>query len=985
MANTIQHKRSSTSGVAPAASGLSQGELAINIADGKLYTKNNSNTVINLGVTSISGTYITPASGNFSNSLKVNGVEVSVSGHNHDKVTSAGSLSTAVFNKTGNVIPKFSVVYINGGQGDQPTINLAIGDGESGSSKTYGITAEAISNMASGTVIVAGALTGVNTDQFNPTAPTGDVNGSGLWLSPSVSGGVTLTKPSAPNHAVYVATIVRTHQNAGVVEVRVQNGFELQELHNVALNGTTNGQFLQYNSASGLWVASSSGNFTNLTINNNQIVTGSGTSNYIPKWTSSSGLLNSSIYIEDSVSAVRFGNNNAGYCYISDDWLGGELGLVNGDQQSIAIRYADGSFAYGGGFGLSSSIIVTSGNVGIGTSAPSEKFEVNGNGVFNSVTAGGNVTLGLNPTFDQYGVFSTTTNPLWIISDLSAMQLVSQYGITIDGDANHTILQPSNVGNVGIGTTTPNYKLDVNGSIGDSTNGLISIQNLYISDSNPGVIVVDAGTNDLNIGGDGTIDINSNVDQQINLNGNTIVAGNLTSNAIIKASGLSSQFLKANGSVDSTSYQPLLTNPVTGTGINNHIAYWNSASGIIADSGQLFWDSTNNRLGLSTNAPATNFHLSGSSDSNHGLIMISGTSTTTHFGLGISDSIPFLANISVGNLSTSVYGWGMFYRLSDGDFALSRKAGSTSWVRSLNIQRSNGNIGIGSGVQATAPAERLVVDGTVRIADGAGRVQFYRGGGTAYDYTIGREGNHLAVSTSIDSSTFRYIQFGYHSGSTWTPQTVINGFNGNIGIGTTSPNNTARLTIAGSGNTSASAGLSIVNSSSTNLMYVRDDGNIGIGTTTPSTKLHVNGIITQSAVHASAGLSTDQTITANSDTVLQLTDKDDPNNWWNASTYRFLPTASGYYFIAAQVNWEPGAGSGQLNIQLRKNGNSFSLCQDTMITNITLTQHVNGIVNLNGSTDYVELTAYTATTNASQIVNGTADRAWTKLEAYKIS
>jgi hypothetical protein len=83
MPNIIQHKRSSISGVVPVATGLSQGELAINIADGKFYTKNNANVVINLGVTSISGTSITPASGNFINSLQVNGTGVSISGHAH--------------------------------------------------------------------------------------------------------------------------------------------------------------------------------------------------------------------------------------------------------------------------------------------------------------------------------------------------------------------------------------------------------------------------------------------------------------------------------------------------------------------------------------------------------------------------------------------------------------------------------------------------------------------------------------------------------------------------------------------------------------------------------------------------------------------------------------------------------------------------------------------------------------------------------------
>lgn len=184
-----------------------------------------------------------------------------------DISSESASLVTTVFNKTGSPISKFNVVYISGGQGDMPTVSLASASGEITSSKTYGITAESISDMSTGKVVVFGALTGLDTDQFNPTAPTGDVNGTTLWLSPTTPGGVTTTKPSAPNHMVAVGTIVRTHQNQGVVEVRVQNGFELQELHNVAISGVTNGQFLQYNSGSGLWLASSSGNFSTLQLN----------------------------------------------------------------------------------------------------------------------------------------------------------------------------------------------------------------------------------------------------------------------------------------------------------------------------------------------------------------------------------------------------------------------------------------------------------------------------------------------------------------------------------------------------------------------------------------------------------------------------------------------------------------------------------------------------------------------------------------------
>jgi len=81
MPNTIKHKRSTTAGLVPGTGSIDQAELAINIADGKLYTKNSGNTIINLGVTSISGTYITPNSGNFASSLTVNNDPVWHSGN----------------------------------------------------------------------------------------------------------------------------------------------------------------------------------------------------------------------------------------------------------------------------------------------------------------------------------------------------------------------------------------------------------------------------------------------------------------------------------------------------------------------------------------------------------------------------------------------------------------------------------------------------------------------------------------------------------------------------------------------------------------------------------------------------------------------------------------------------------------------------------------------------------------------------------------
>ena len=77
--------------------------------------------------------------------------------------------------------------------------------------------------------------------------------GAQLYLSPTIAGTYTTTKPSAPNHLVYIGKITRSHPTQGQIEVQIQNGFELQELHNVAINGVSNNQLLSYDSSTSLW------------------------------------------------------------------------------------------------------------------------------------------------------------------------------------------------------------------------------------------------------------------------------------------------------------------------------------------------------------------------------------------------------------------------------------------------------------------------------------------------------------------------------------------------------------------------------------------------------------------------------------------------------------------------------------------------------------------------------------------------------------
>jgi hypothetical protein len=163
-----------------------------------------------------------------------------------------GNLVTLVRNQTGANIPAFRVVYISGATGNKPTVSLASAAGEISSSKTFGITSTAIANNSTGYVVTVGELINVDTQAYNE----GDL----LWLS-TTAGLVQTTPPAEPNHAVFIGYIIRSHPTQGVVEVRIANGYELDELHGVFCPNPNDGDVLQYVASTGLWTKTSSINF----------------------------------------------------------------------------------------------------------------------------------------------------------------------------------------------------------------------------------------------------------------------------------------------------------------------------------------------------------------------------------------------------------------------------------------------------------------------------------------------------------------------------------------------------------------------------------------------------------------------------------------------------------------------------------------------------------------------------------------------------
>jgi hypothetical protein len=102
-----------------------------------------------------------------------------------------------------------------------------------------------IANNTDGTIVIAGYVANLDTSAFT--------DGDKLYLSPSVAGGWTATKPSAPDNLVYVGVIARAHPTLGVIQLRISNGFELDELHDVSAASPSNSDLLAFETSTNLW------------------------------------------------------------------------------------------------------------------------------------------------------------------------------------------------------------------------------------------------------------------------------------------------------------------------------------------------------------------------------------------------------------------------------------------------------------------------------------------------------------------------------------------------------------------------------------------------------------------------------------------------------------------------------------------------------------------------------------------------------------
>jgi len=154
------------------------------------------------------------------------------------------TLHAYVHNAEGVQINKGEAVYLFEASGNKASVKLAYNTSDSTSAKTFGLAAENIGAGQNGMIICQGVLDGLNLGAYN--------EGDTLYLD-SIAGGYTSSKPNSPNHLVYIGVVERANNGNGQIYVKVQNGYELDELHNVSAQNPTDDDIIVYSSGTTLW------------------------------------------------------------------------------------------------------------------------------------------------------------------------------------------------------------------------------------------------------------------------------------------------------------------------------------------------------------------------------------------------------------------------------------------------------------------------------------------------------------------------------------------------------------------------------------------------------------------------------------------------------------------------------------------------------------------------------------------------------------
>ena len=746
-------------------------------------------------------------------------------------------------------ITKGQVVYLFGAQGDRPSVKLASNTSDTTSNKTFGIAAENIAANSDGYIVNVGTITGIDTSMYSP----GDI----LWLG-STAGTFTTTKAVAPNHLVFIGVVQKANQGGGQIYVRVQNGYELDEIHDVLISGIGLNHSLFYDTSVNVWknyapsaARTNLGLGTIATQNANNVSISGGaidgtpigattpsTGKFTTLQTTGDATIGGNLTVSGTTTTVNAQNLN-----ITDNLFYLNAGSTNTNPDiGFAANYNDGTYRHAGFFRDATdgywkvfknytpepdaSIYIDTSHASFAL-ADIQAANFRGALVGNATTAS---TLAGTPTINgvtfnggsNITITASTTNALTIGDGLSGTSFNGSAAVTIAADS--TIARRSDVHY--IGTTS----IALNRTSAAQT--LTGINGLTAVGTNQSITLTPTGTGGVGIG--------------------TSSPNELLSIGYIDGSYGRIEFRSA-----SYARQAIIEGVDDASGGNGHLAIYTRNSGSVFE--RLRVTSTG-RLGIGTTNPTAKIHaMSGAaylratleSETTPQIIISNGTQII-NFGIN-GDVIP---SVTAQSNDPLVFG-------------------------TNNIERARftaaGNFGIGT----TSPSAKLSVVGTSDqtqfliknySSQGNYAFQLQNSSGNAV-LAFAASGSIVRPATVAGDLTLEQLGANSITFNTNGSEKVRITSSGDIGVGTTSP--TAKLdvyggasatpqtyilaragsftTVLGAQDSAGVAQESFVGSLTNNdfkfktnnieYMRLKSDGNFGIGTTSPSQKLEVTGNI----------------------------------------------------------------------------------------------------------------------------------------------
>ncbi len=150
-----------------------------------------------------------------------------------------------VKNENDLTINRGKLVRIIGGSGANPIIHTASWENDNNSANTLGMVMQTVAKNGFTYVLLNGVLKQLDLPSSSYSA--GDL----LYLSSS--GDYTNIKPLAPKHAVRVGEVIRAQINNGVAFIKIDNGYEIGELHDVVAVSASQGNLISYDASNMVW------------------------------------------------------------------------------------------------------------------------------------------------------------------------------------------------------------------------------------------------------------------------------------------------------------------------------------------------------------------------------------------------------------------------------------------------------------------------------------------------------------------------------------------------------------------------------------------------------------------------------------------------------------------------------------------------------------------------------------------------------------